>query len=230
MWFLKGIGNFRQHVLVIVFLEYISLPSLCMDIFYINMECRRKNHRGCAYPCSRTAEAEPGESTCACIELKWPSTSSPQKSSTALVETPIFVYGHLTSTVPTSRHDWSKTFASGEAPSQPLVGWVMNPHFCVVNPPWLLWFINPSYFPHAVVSFCQPKATGGESGSKNGLQYRTCVRRGTDCFFCIRIWPQTEEVIQIKERLTIQNVCEERDWLLLLYQDLTTNRRSDSVS
>ena len=33
--------------------------------------------------------------------------------------------------IPTSLHNGSKTFASGEAPSQPLVGWMMNPHFCI---------------------------------------------------------------------------------------------------
>ena len=62
--------------------------------------------------------------------------------------------------------------------------WVDNPRF-----------MNSSYSLHAMVSFCWPPAMGG-SESENGLWYRACVKRGINRFFCTRIWPQIEEVIQ----------------------------------
>ena len=64
-------------------------------------------------------------------------TSSLQKSGSAQASSgdiPLLMYGHLNSVMPTSSHDGLITFASGEAPSQSLVRWMMNSHFCVVSP------------------------------------------------------------------------------------------------
>ena len=89
-----------------------------------------------------------------------------------------------------------------------LGGWWIHISVLNVNLPWPFLFMSSLYFLHAVVSFCWFQAIGGGNGSKNGLRYRTCVRRAIDRFFCIRIWPQIKVIQWARaENHSIEESC-----------------------